>query len=63
MILHRKDIEKIMGVLEKFPNVEAFELEQSGHTGIGSITTMTFAQEINGLRGSFDIEISGVEDW
>lgn len=63
MILHRKDIEKIMSILEKFQDVEVFELEQSGHSGIGSITTMTFAQEVNGMRGSFDIEISGVEDW
>jgi hypothetical protein len=63
MILHRKDIEKINGILEKFPDVETFELEQSGHSGIGSITTMTFSYEVNGMRGSFDIEISGVEDW
>lgn len=63
MFLHRKDIEKIVSILEKFPDVETFELEQSNQSGIGSITTMTFTQEVNGLRGSFDIEISGVEDW
>lgn len=63
MILHRKDIEKIASVLEKFPDVEVFELTQDSSSGIGSIITMTFAQEVNGLRGSFDIEISGVEDW
>ena len=63
MFLHRKDIEKIKEVLEKFPDLEVFELEQSSHSGIGSITTMTFAREVNGMRGSFDIEISGVEDW
>lgn len=63
MILHRKDIEKIKEILDKFPDVETFELEQTGHSGIGSITTMTFPKEINGLRASVDIEISGVEDW
>ena len=63
MILTRSDIEKIAGVLEKFPDIELFELEQTGNSGIGSITTMSFAQEVNGLRGSFDIEIAGVEDW
>jgi hypothetical protein len=24
---------------------------------------MTFAKEINGLTGSFNVEISGVENW
>jgi hypothetical protein len=63
MILHRKDIEKIVEVLEKFPDVLVFELDQDGRSGIGAITTMTFSQEVNGMRGSFDVEISGVEDW
>ena len=63
MFLHRKDIEKIKEILDKFQDVDTFELEQSGHSGIGSVTTMTFAQNINGLSGSFDVEISGVEDW
>ena len=63
MILHRKDIEKINEVLDKFPDVHTFELESDHSSGIGAIVTMTFAQEVNGMRGSFDIEISGVDDW
>ena len=63
MILHRKDIRRITEILEKFPDVEVFEIESDNSSGIGSITTMTFAQDINGMRGSFEIEISGVEDW
>jgi hypothetical protein len=63
MFLNRKDIEKIAGILEKFPDVETFELEQEGGNGIGTYTHMTFEQEVNGLRGSFNIEIAGVEDW
>ena len=63
MILHRKDIEKIQSVLEKFPNVEAFEIESDTSSGIGAYVTMTFSQEVNGMRGSFNVEISGVEDW
>jgi hypothetical protein len=63
MLLHRKDIQKLADVLEKFKDVEVFELTQDSGSGIGSITTMTFAQNVNGLRGSFEIEISGVEDW
>ena len=63
MFLNRKDIEKIKEVLDKFPDVDTFELEQNGHSGIGSVTVMSFAQNVNGLEGSFDVEISGVEDW
>lgn len=63
MILHRKDIEKIVNVLNKFPDVNTFELEQETGSGIGSITFITFPHEINGIRGSYGVEISGVEDW
>jgi hypothetical protein len=63
MYLNRRDIERIQDVLAKFPDVTAFEIEQEGENGIGNILTMTFAQEINGQRGSFTTEISGVEDW
>jgi len=63
MILHRKDIEKIKFVLDQFPDLDIFEIEQDSSSGIGSVTTITFAREIKGIRGSFEIEISGVEDW
>ncbi len=63
MFLHRKDIERIQQVLEKFPDVETFEIEQEGGSGIGTYTHITFSHEVNGLRGSFNVEISGVEDW
>ncbi len=63
MFLHRKDIERIQSVLEKFPDVESFELECENSSGIGAYVTMTFNHEVNGLRGSFNVEISGVEDW
>lgn len=63
MILHRKDIEKIKEILNKFSDVEFFELEQEGGNGIGTYTHMTFTQEVNGQKGSFNIEIAGVEDW
>lgn len=63
MILHRKDIEKIQEVLNKFPDIETFEIESDHSSGIGAYVSMTFAQKVNGMRGSFEVEISGVEDW
>jgi hypothetical protein len=48
MILHRKDIEKITAALEQFSDVDAFELDVHHSSGMGSITTMTFNQEVNG---------------
>ena len=63
MFLNRKDIEKIKGILDQFPDLDVFELEQDSSSGIGSVTSMTFARELNGLRGSFEIEISGSEEW
>ena len=63
MILHRKDVEKLKDILDKFPDVKAVELHQDSSSGIGSYTYVSFAQEVNGYTGSFEIEISGVEDW
>jgi len=63
MILQRTDIEKIVDVLDKFPEINSFEINEENCSGIGNIITMTFAKEINGLTGSFNVEISGVENW
>jgi hypothetical protein len=63
MILIRKDIEKILDILDKFPEVNGFELHQEGSSGIGKITTMSFAHEHNGVKGCLEVEISGVESW
>lgn len=63
MFLNRKDIEKIAGLLEQFKDVENFELVSDTSSGIGAYLTMTFDQEVNGTRGSFTVEISGVDNW
>ena len=63
VVLRRSDIEKISDILAKFPDVEAFELTQETSSGIGSVTYVTFAQNINGYKGSFEVEVSGVENW
>lgn len=63
MIFHKKDLEKIQDVLKKFPDAETFEITCDHSSGIGAVVTMTFDYEINGLKGSFSVEISGVGDW
>lgn len=63
MYLNRKDLERLHDVLAKFPDVEHFKLVQDNGSGIGSVTTIVFTQEVNGYTGQFEIEISGVEDW
>lgn len=63
MFLDRKDIARIQEVLDKFTDVDTFEINADTSSGIGAYITMTFPQEINGMRASVEIEISGVEDW
>ena len=63
MILTRKDAYKILDVLNKFEDVNLFELEQDSSSGIGSVTTMSFSKELHGVEGAFTVEIAGVEDW
>lgn len=63
MILNRKDIEKIQDVLSRFPDLDVFEIKQDSSSGIGSVISITFSREVNGVRGAFEIEISGVENW
>jgi hypothetical protein len=63
MYLNRKDIEKINSVLDQFPDLEGFELSEDNCSGIGSIVTMTFSREVNGIIGAFTVEIAGVEQW
>jgi hypothetical protein len=63
MYLNRKDIEKINSVLDQFLDLDRFELTEENSSGIGSIISMTFSREVNGIIGAFTIEIAGVEQW
>ncbi len=63
MFLNKKDLTKMQEILDKFPEVDFFEVKQESGSGIGSVTSMTFTYEVNGYFGNFEVEISGVEDW
>jgi hypothetical protein len=63
MYLHREDLRKMLEVLEKFPEVEVVDVEVDSSSGIGTVTTMKFDTAINGVEGSFEVEITGGETW
>ena len=63
MYLHKEDLKRMLEVLEKFPEVEVVDVEVDSSSGIGSVTTMKFNTKVNGVEGSFEVEISGVEAW
>lgn len=63
MYITREEIQKILETMDKFPEAQSFKLEETGHSGIGSITNLIVHTKVNGLNGTFTVEISGVEDW
>jgi hypothetical protein len=63
MYLHRAELKKMLEILEKFPEVEVVDVEVDSSSGIGSVTTIKFDTKVNGVEGSFEVEIAGVETW
>jgi hypothetical protein len=63
MYLTKKEVVKILEVMENFPEVDKFELDQDNSSGIGSLTTLIVHTTINSIKGKFTIEISNLEDW
>ena len=63
MYINKEEVEKILAVMEKFPETSSFVLESDSSSGIGSTITLTVQTQVNGLDGEFTVEISGVENW
>ena len=63
MYITKKDVEKILDVMNKFPKDTTYCLESDSSSGIGSTITLTLKTTVEGLSGEFTVEISGVEDW
>jgi len=63
MYLCREEVQKILEVMDKFPDSASFELLQDNSSGIGSVTELVVRTRVNGLDGEFKTEISGVENW
>ena len=62
MYLCKEEVQKILKVMDKFPEATSFELIQD-NMSIGSVTNLIVHTKINGLDGEFKTEISGVENW
>ena len=56
------ELDKIKKICEEV-GTEYFTLEQSKHSGIGSILTLTYNTEVAGYPAKMSIEVSGVESW
>jgi hypothetical protein len=63
IFLRIEDVNKIRSVLEKFPEVQSFELTQDRGSGIGSVLSISFYTKLNDIEGTFTTELSGTEDW
>lgn len=63
MYITKKDAEKILDVMNKFPEDTVYRLTMDNSSGIGSTMTLTVETTVEGLAGKFAVEISGVENW
>lgn len=61
--LRKTDIEEILEILNKFPDVKALNLIHKRCTGIGDQIDIEFDLKQNDVMGLFKVEIVGVKDW
>ena len=61
--LSRKNLKKIQSVLDKFTDVDNFELEYDISSGIGTTLNMKFTSVVNDIQGVFIIPITSFDDW
>ena len=63
MYITKDEVQKILTVMEEFPDAKNYKLDSDNTSGIGSILTLTMDMEINGRAAIVKVEISGVETW
>lgn len=63
MYITKQEIEKILAVMQEFPDATSFDLGSDNTSGIGSILTLSMEMKINNHDALVTVEISGVEDW
>ncbi len=63
MYITKTDVEKILQVMDEFPDARAYRLECDNSSGIGSIVTLTMETTIKGRAAEVKVDIAGVESW
>ncbi len=63
MYITKKDVEKILAVMNEFDDARSYKLEADNSSGIGSILTLTMDMDINDRPAKVKVDIAGVEDW
>ena len=65
MKITRKELNKIQEALDKFPDVNDFEILKDGSSGIGYILSIKFDYKFNDVDVDANVEIviTGVESW
>jgi hypothetical protein len=63
MYITRAEVEKILAVMEEFPDATRYKLEADNSSGIGSILSLTMDMIINDRNAKVKIDIAGVETW
>ena len=61
--MNTDELQDLLAVLEKFPDVKTFDLLFDSSSGIGNILTVSFPYVVNGVNSQQLIEISGVDKW
>ncbi len=63
MYITKQEAEKILAVMNEFPDSRSYRLESDNSSGSGSIVTLTMDMDINGRSAKVVVEIAGVETW
>jgi hypothetical protein len=63
MYITKDEVEKILMVMEEFPDARKYKLEDDNSGGFGSILTLTMDMEVADRPAKVRVDISGVENW
>ena len=63
--LSREDLDKIQNILSRIlgDQDKMVSLTEERVSGIGSVLTLSFDYNVDGIPGKYSTEISGVETW
>ena len=59
----KTDVERMLEVMNKFPEHDAFLLDIEASSGIGTRVTLTVDTVCNEVTGKFTVEIAGSDSW